>query len=345
MSFIETVNAARQRGLTDEQILEAIKKQNPQKKEAVEIEQSTGKTATQILNEMISQTNTSQGSQPSTNSSSFKKDEEITLSAKDLPKSIPSKPSQEIKLWMRIFITLSLSAVAALSFTVLYRAFFIPTLEPIKPQIRTVEVFTPSAVHPLVKMYPEKDDVKRVAVESNEEYRMHLRRLVREEDSGVLIRLIIEDISSGVGREARISNLEDFFKVFDIAFPETFFDTVSRDFDLYIHTEGPTNRIALITQFPPDQRQHVEMMLLRRWEETIEKDFQSFFNFWGVEVPETTEDLLNKSYRGEMPQDVSIRYREGTRGAGLYYTLKNGHFIFATSADAIKKIVDRNYKL
>lgn len=350
MSFIETINKAREKGLTDEQILDAIKKQNPSKEAVFNDALQKGSTATQILNEIINQNKeVPEGKSGLVENNNKKKinvkKEEITLSPEDLPKSIPSKPSQEAKLWMRIFITLGLVSITALSFTVLYRALFVPTLEPIKPQINTVRVFSPAAGHPLIRMYPEKDDVYRIPIEIDGEYKMHLRRIMREEKSGDIIRVIMEDLSSGVGDRARISNLEDFFRIFSIDYPEIFFDTISKDFNLFIYTKEAINKIGFVTKFPEDKRQHVEMIILRPWEETIESDFQDFFNFWGVEIPETKDDLLNMSFKGDLAEPVVIRYREGSRGFGLYYSIRNDHLFFATSEDMIKELLVRNYNL
>lgn len=348
MSFIDTINKAREKGLTDEQILDAIKKQNPTKEGVFNDALQKGSTATQVLNEIIEQNKKTQETIEEDIKNGKKvteQKEEITLSPEDLPKSIPSKPSQEAKLWMRIFITLGLVSLVALSFTVLYRALFVPTLEPIKPQINTVNVFVPAAGRPLLMMYPEKDDVQRIPVEMDGEYKMHLRRIMREEKSGELIRIIVEDISAGVGDRARVSNLEDFFKVFSIDYPENFFDTISKEFNLFIYTKEAINKLGFVTKFPEEQRQHVEMIILRPWEETIEKDFQEFFAFWGTEIPETKDDLLNMSYKGEMPDPIVIRYREGSRGFGIYYAIRDDYLIFATSEDAIKELIDRNYDL
>ncbi len=348
MSFIETINKAREQGLTDEQILDAIKKQNPSKEAVFNDALEKGSTATQVLNEIINQNKKIQEEIKEGIKNGKKveeKKEEITLSPEDLPKSIPSKPSQEAKLWMRIFITLGLVSITALSFTVLYRALFVPTLEPIRPQINTVKVFAPSAGHPLIKLYPEKDDVQRMPVEIDGEYRMHLRRIMREEKSGEIIRIIFEDLSSGVGDRARVSNLEDFFRIFSIDYPEIFFDTISKDFNLFIYTKEAINKIGFVVKFPEEQRQHVEMIILRPWEETIEKDFQEFFTFWGVEIQETKDDLLNMSYKEDLPQPVVIRYREGSRGFGIYYAIRNDYLIFATSEDMIKELLIRNYDL
>lgn len=344
MSFIETIKKARGMGLTDEQILDAIKKQNPAQEDFFSSSLEKGKTATDILNDIMNQSEDTQEKEKNIEDTK-KKTEEITLSTEDLPKSIPSRPSQEAKLWVRIFITLGLVSMTALAFTVLYRALFIPTLEPIRPQINTVKVYAPAAGHPLVKMYPEKDDVQRIPVEIDGEYKMHLRRIMREEKSGDLIRIIIEDLNDGVGDRARVSSLEDFFRVFNIGYPENFFDTISKEFNLFIYTEEAINKIGFVTTFPEQQRQHVEMIILRPWEETIEKDFQDFFNFWGVEIPETKDDLLNMSYKGDLADAVTIRYREGTRGFGIYYAIRDNYLIFATSEDAIKKLLIRNYDL
>ncbi len=349
MSFLDTINKARQQGLSDDQILEAIKKQNPQKAVAFDNAAAKGFTATQILNSIANPTPQSAANSPATPSAQPTPPpahiSEIKITPEDFPKSIPSRPSQESKLWVRIFISLCLVSIAALSFTTVYRALFVPSLEPISPQIRTINVYAPRAGQPLVKMYPDKDSVLRVTIESNEEIEMQMRRLIRDANEGEIIRIILEDLSMGVGENAKVSNLEDFFKAFSVTYPENFFNLIEKDFNLFIYTGEAQNRLAFITKFPVEQQQQVEMVVMRTWEKSIEKDLKGLLSPWGLEVEETDEDLKNIPHRIGSQNVVEIRYRESSRGVGLYYIVQEGYLIFATSEEAVREISTRNNDL
>ncbi len=329
MNIAESINKARERGLSDKEILEAIKKQNPGKEEFFKKAEERGASATQILNETINQN---------------ERKETVSLSQEKIPSSLPKKPTEESKLWMRIFITFGLSVIAALSFTFLYRVFFIPRLEPIDPEIIVKEIYHPRATEPLIKLYPEKDDIIRFPITANEELLMHLRRIIREEKNGDIIRIIVEDQREGV-QSTRVVDLENFFDIFQIKYPERFFEKIEKDFNLFVCTTEARSKIGFVAKFSEENREEVEWNIMRPWEKTIEKDFRNFFAFWNEEVPEDEGDLLSIGYQGELPREVSIRYREGSGGMGIYYTIINDRIIFGTSAESIKILIERHNEL
>ncbi len=349
MSFLDTINKARQQGLSDEQILEAIKKQNPQKSASFDDAIAKGFTATQILNSIANPTPQKPTASPQSPSSQPTPPpahiSEIKITPEDFPKSIPSRPSQESKLWVRIFISLCLISITALSFTTVYRALFVPNLEPVSPQVKTINVYSPRAGQPMIKMYPDKDSVLRIPIESNEEIEMQMRRLIRDANEGEIIRIILEDLSTGVGDRAKIANLEDFFKSFSVKYPENFFNLIEKNFDLFIYTGEARNHLAFITKFPAEQQQQVEMVVMRTWEKSIEKDFKGLLSPWNLEVEETEEDLKNMPHRISSRDVVEIRYRESSRGVGLYYIVQAGYLIFATSEETVREISTRNNDL
>ncbi len=326
MTFAESIKKARKSGMTDEQILAAMKKQNPKKEGFFRARENAGMSATAILDEI-----TGEG-----------KKEEVPPREELSPEmktSIPIKPSEETKVWTRIFITLGLISMAALSLTVLYHTFFIPRLTPISPETITREVRIPRATPPLVKLYPEKDDIQRFAITVNEEYLLHLRRIAREEKEGELIRIIVEDQRETV-RDPRVTDLEDFFNIFEIDYPDNFFEKIEKEFNLYLYTGETTGRLAFVTKFDKDMRDDVEWTIMRPWEDTMAEEFRNFFAFWDQQVSADRE-FSSTTHRGDMPISYPIRYQEGSGEMGIYYTIVEDRLLFATSLESIKIIIER----
>ena len=104
MNFAESIKKARERGMQDEQILEAIKKQNPHKEDFFNKEKEKGLTSTNILDNIISEE---------------KIEKKVIVEQPPIPPEIkghiPPKPTEETKIWMRIFITLNNTLIFFLS--------------------------------------------------------------------------------------------------------------------------------------------------------------------------------------------------------------------------------------
>ncbi len=331
MNFAESIKKARESGLSDDQILDAIKKQNPQKEDFFNKKAGQGITPTQILDEIIGGGNKEVSNHLNSNP--------LTP---EIKARIPQRPAEETKLWTRIFITLSLLTIATLSVTLLYRSFFVPRLRPIHPEVIVHEIQTPRAANPLVKLYPERDHIHRFAITVDDEYKLYLKSLARDDRSGEFMRVIVDDQREGV-RNARIANFEDFFKIFNIKYPENFFEKISKDFNLFIYTGESPGKLAFISTFDREARDDVEYLIMRHWEKAMTEDFNPFFNFWNESI-EKEGDFRETTYQGNMLSPVSIRYKEGTGGFGIYYALTNTRILFGTSLESIQIIIERNYQ-
>jgi hypothetical protein len=338
MNFTDSIIRARERGLSDDQILSAIIKQNPHKEAFFSGEKEKGLSSTGILNNIIGEEATE--SKEEIKEKEHPIEEKKTGIPPELVDNIPAKPSDETKLWVRIFITLILLAFAATSVTFLYRTFFVPRLRPIQPEKIIQEIQTPRATPPVVKIYPERDSIIRFPLTVDEEYLLYLRKIVREEKGGELIRIIAEDQKGGI-KSARITTLEDFFTVFNIEFPENFFEKIEKEFNLFVYTRETTGKLAFAVTFNKDHRDDVEWTIMRPWEETMHQDFRQFFSFWDSQV--TEGDFINDSHKGDLPLSFPIRYREGSGGMGIYYSITEDRLLFATSSDSIKVLIERYY--
>lgn len=340
MSFAETIKKARESGMKDDQILDAIIKQNPHKEEFFNKEKEKGNTPTQILDGIVGNVNAEKKEDPPAVPPPPPIESPVSG---EIKRHVPEKPTEETKLWMRIFITLILLSIAATSITIFYRAFFVPKLKPIDPEIIVQEVQIPRATPPLIKLYTDKDSIERFAYTVDEEYILTLKKLVRDNKSGELIRLIIDNQKDGP-KNIRVSTLEDFYNIFQIKFPENFFTKIEKDFNLFVYTKESPGKIAFVVPFDKTVRDDVEWTIMRPWEETIVEDFRFFFAEWDQQISSVGE-FSTTNHKGDMPTSFPIRYKEGNGGTGIYYTIVEDRLLFATSLESIKNIIERYYYL
>jgi hypothetical protein len=349
MNIVDFIKNGKKRGLSDDFILEEIKKQAPHKKESFERASDNGATASEILNEIIKQNDEREAAKK--NQEEKNKQKETPLKKKEKKNIFNRKKGestgQENAFWIRVFIALLFVCITSLSLAFFYRSLFVPKIESIHPVKIIEEVSIPHTHYPLIKIDPEKDDVIRFAASTREEYLIGIRNLMREEYQSEIIRIIVEKQE---GEDTHIFNLSDFFNAFDINPPEALSLIAENDFDLFMYNDGGINNLSFIVKFDKDDSENLRWMIMRPWEETIEKDFSYFFGYFGEKVPETKDELSSVDYRSEKHKNnTSIRYREGENNMGIYYTIVEGkkedHLIFGTSLKTIQTIIDRHYQL
>ncbi len=347
MKIIESINKARERGLTDKEILEEIEKQNPDKKPFFDKARERGFSSTEILDEIIKQNTEELTPEGDLEKISHKESGDAfpytVPEENNTTKEIPRKPSEKSKLWSRIFITIILSSLAAFSFTTVYRSFLITEVEPVYPEIIQRQIHIPQASRPLVKLYPERDTIERIAISSNEEYFMYLEKLLEYETEKELVRIIVEDHREG--EPLRIINFEDFFQAFSINPPQLFFQRISNDFDFYIYIQEEKNSLIFVSNFSNQYREEVEWNIMRPWEGRIEQDFQRLFSFLGESIETTNSELETTSIRISPTRQINVRYRETEEDRGLYYAIADERLFFSTSLEAVELIIQRYHQL
>lgn len=342
MNIVDFIKNGRKRGLSDDFILEEIKKQAPHKREAFDVAINNGATAPDIVEEILKQNREKEQKIEEQK----KKDEKIEKPKVD--NSIFNKKQEKDQrkndgLWLRVFIALAFICITSLSLAFFYRSLFVPKIESVSPVKIIEEVSVPHAHYPFIKMDPEKDDVRRFSISTNEEYLINIRNIMRESHQSEIVRIIAENHTT---EETRIFDLADFFKAFKVSYPETFFDNVEKELDLIVYPEAGENNLGLIFKFKEGKEDNLRWMIMRPWEETIERDFSYFFGYFGEKIPETKDDLSTTEYESEHRKEMTtIRYREGEKNMGLYYSITETHLIFGTSLKTIQIIIDRHYQL
>jgi hypothetical protein len=343
MNIVDFIKNGRKRGLSDDFILEEIKKQAPHKKEAFDVAINNGASSSDIVEEIIKQNKEREEKE--------KKKEEEEKSEKKIEKPnsgifSDKKEGEKNKndgLWLRIFIALIFICITALSLAFFYRSLFVPKIESVHPVKIIEEVSVPHAHYPFIKMDPEKDNVVRFSISTTEEYLINIRNIMRESYQSEVVRVIAEDHRA---EDTRIFNLNDFFKAFKVDHPEEFFENIEEEFDLVIYPEAEKNNIGIIAKIKEGKEDNLKWMIMRPWEEKIEKNFSYFFGYFGEKIPETKDDLSSVEYKSEYGKKTNdIRYREGDKDMGIYYSITETHLIFGTSLKTVQTIIDRHYQL
>ncbi len=230
---------------------------------------------------------------------------------KETPKesvgSVPQRPQTGTKLWARVVIVLVLVAVTAAAAAFFYQVLILnpPSVTEVEitdPVIVEKEIPTPRAPNPLIKINPSIDHSIRFPITTSGEYIIKMRDYMRRDYDAEVVHVVTEDQRE---EPSRIVDMEDFFGFFEIRHPRGLFDVVEKDFTLIIYPDDGNNRIAFVSRFEREKREELEWLVMRPWEETIEKDFKGLFSFIGVEMPETNEELEQTNYSGHR-----IRYRE-----------------------------------
>ncbi|GEM_PF-1344030 len=227
--------------------------------------------------------------------------------------SMPEKPKDDDKMWIRIIVILALVAVVAIVLAFFYWALIMkpPTIEKhvIKPAFIEKEVSLPRAPVPLVDINPATDDSRRIAITTREDYIIKMSNIINEEIKEDLIHITTENQGED---PPEIVNLEDFFNFLDVRYPDDLFDVIEKDFTFFVYPEEEETRIGFMSRVKEDEERSIsdtanelEWQVLRPWEKDIEEDLKELFLFLGSEIEENEKDLSQTRY-----DNHNIRYRE-----------------------------------
>ncbi len=340
MNIVTSIETARKKGASDEKILLEIRKQNPEKEDFFIKAEHRGASASHILDEIIRQNKEEKIEEDATSIRRRKEEERrrkflqkieekekgekegfatpsseaftpssVTPSPEQEeispPLSPPQKPPEKEKQVNRILVIIVILTIFALSVAFLYRILFLTSPPDVEPVEIIIEVPIPRAPESLVEIDEEKDDIVRFPAINSNEHIIALRKAMEEMERGEITRIIIEDQRE---EEPRISDLEDFFRLFNIRSPEKFFEMIEKDFTLLIYTKEEKNRLAFVVK-AKERDLDLEWSLMRPWERSIERDFRGLFAFLEIEVEDTSEELNNFIYERPGRSNPVIRYR------------------------------------
>ncbi|MFQ6083747.1 MAG: type IV pilus assembly protein PilM [Candidatus Aminicenantia bacterium] len=147
-------------------------------------------------------------------------------------------------------------------------------------------------------------------------------------EEGINTRVLIRDL-----KENKFFALREFLESFGVKAPGEFYDKISGEFTLFVHSQEEGKRIGFVAKIKEKEKL---IELLKDWELTMEKDFENLFVLIGKEKPALIPYFKSTDYKGTI-----IRYQTFSRqDLGICYSLFNDYFVFTSSFESIKKALD-----
>ena len=134
--------------------------------------------------------------------------------------------------------------------------------------------------------------------------------------------------------ENKFADLEGFLESFEIYASEHFYEKLSQDYTLFIYLQDQGERIGFVSAI--DESDDFGD-LLKTWEPYMEDDFEDLFTLMGNRNTAISSSFKTMHYKGD-----SIRYLTYSKyDLGICYAVSSDYFVWATSAESIKRVIDR----
>ncbi len=254
--------------------------------------------------------------------------QEVTPPGILIPRPVIRKPSPFKKILVRAI---------ALFFCCLLGGFFYWFFAVRTPP---TEKNTPKTeeVTPLVEEVPEKSeivippplipigDTKTPEISKNEEIPEVLKQLMAEDlPKGVLTRIVIKDTIQN-----QPASLKEISEAFQIEIPEELFQALEPDFTLAVLPQKQGKRIALVAAVKDKDELNT---FLKNWETKISKEG---ILISGKKIPSLISSFKTAAFQGTQFRYLTI----STLDFGICYALFDNYFIFTTSFESFKKVLD-----
>jgi len=136
----------------------------------------------------------------------------------------------------------------------------------------------------------------------------------------------------------KVFGLRDFLETMLVRLPEEFYEKVDDNFTLFIYSQDQGNRIGFITRIK-DYKDLED--ILREEEAKMKDDFQPIFSLMGYEgspiVPYFRDSVAVRGYIGP-----NFRYQTiSSDDVGILYLVSGDYFIFTTSWKSMEEIVKK----
>ncbi len=360
MSIIDSINKARQKGVSDEKILEEIIKQNPDKKGALGEALKRGAKHSNILEEIVKQNSAKQKIQEEDKKKKAqelimeklkKKKPEQDPSPEEDEQELPPKKTATDKQWKRLVVFLLL-IVAVLGFATFWFWFLIIRPQPpVPPEVKeAAELFTQKECEQAgyywydEACHEQEQKLEAVDYFTQEEceqagyywyYRScHEQELIitLEQANDLISSALMQEIPKGEFQEL-IFEIEreeiDFIKIIqglEIDFPELFNKLQDPIFFAYSQEQG--NMIGFYGEIEEDISE-----LMKEKEEDLLDIFANLFK--AIEE----QELIAGEFE-ETLGEFSYRYQElNEEGLGIFYYISDNDFIFSTSKESMEKLI------
>ena len=169
-----------------------------------------------------------------------------------------------------------------------------------------------------------------IATEASRTLEISILDQVLKEDLGnnQFTRLIIKD-----PEENKVLGLKELFATFEVKTPETFYNNIDNNFTLFVYSSQGVNRLGFITEVKePDL-----LPLLKSWENTMEKDLETFSVFLGKTGPALTSSFKEATYKNTVFRYLSMP----PENFGICWTLIDNYFILTFSGESMIETIDK----
>ncbi len=234
-----------------------------------------------------------------------------------IPKPSFKKPPSNKRIWLKVILTLLTLAIlgAIASFWYWYLVVREKTTTP-EPEEIVEELIIPPAL---------------IATEDSWTIEFPSLSQVLQEDlgEGQFTRLVIKDEF-----ENKAWGLREFFEVFGVETPATFYDKINNDFTLFIYSSQGINRLGFVAEVTEFDL----ISLLADWEATtMEQDIEDLAVFLGKTGPAGTAAFKEATYKGTAFHYLSLQ----PENFGLCWAMTDNYFIFTFSGESIIKTMDK----
>ncbi len=248
---------------------------------------------------------------------------------------LPKKPSFKERLGIRIIIFLSLLIILALIVSFLY--WFFKIRKDTIPEPNNGGQNTPATSTPPDKpiiLLPEPlinvDRTFEPEIDSNENLPNAVLGILQQN----LIKNQVNRIAVKNVTEKRMVNLSDFATAFNIKTPTGLLQKLENDYTLFAYSLENKNRLGFVAKIK--EGNNVSASLLT-WEKTMKADMQPLLSFLGQTGTSSVKTFKKATY-----QNVSFRYLTISKDDfGLCYAVINNYFVFTTSYESMKIVIDR----
>lgn len=249
---------------------------------------------------------------------------------------LPKKLSFFEKVFFRVALIIILFLIFALLITFWYWYFKTgkaPMEEVLKKEIISEEIPKKEELLPEIIIPPPLisiEETKNIEVSKTEEIPLFLNQLLSEElKPSVFTRVLIKNL-----KENKVVNLEEFLNSFQVLTPENFEQKLDTDFTLFVYSQKEEKRIGFLVKI---KEKEGLLALLKSWEGSMEKDFESLFLLMGKAQPALISYFRDGNYK-----EKTFRFQTFSRADfGIVYSAIDDLFVFTSSWESMKEIIDK----
>lgn len=249
---------------------------------------------------------------------------------------IPQRPSPFKKIAVRIAVILIL--VLFLAFTLFIWPGFLkrgaPTSEQVLPPSEVLPPVAPPEIPPAVEVPISLIEVaatETLEISEISDIPSFFGQVFQKElPEGAFTRILFKNT-----KENQFVEFPEFLTTFQVKVPEDFYQNITKDYTLFIFAQPEGKRFGFVVR-----TEEVEQLnaVLKSWEETMEKDFESLLLVLGKEKPVTFPAFKSANRAGINFHYLTFIDKEGF---GICYLVSGEYFIWSSSCQGLITLIEK----